>query len=72
MSISVPKLPAALVAVLGFVATVLTAAAPSLSSPWREIAVAVLAVLAVLGVGVTHAAVRAAVKAAHAAGRASR
>jgi uncharacterized membrane protein (DUF4010 family) len=55
---SVPKLPAALVAVLGTLATILAAVQDSLPSPWAEVATAVLAVLTVLGVPVTMRSVR--------------
>lgn len=68
MPIHIPTLPAALMAILGVLATLITAVAPSLPSPWHEVAVAVLAVLTFLGVGAAHAAVRAAVREAHDAG----
>lgn len=43
---NVPKLPGALVVLLGWVASVLAATDGSLASPWREIGAAVLAVFA--------------------------
>lgn len=72
MPITIPKLPAVLVAILGFLATALAGLEPTLSSPWREIVAAVLAVLAVVGVTVTQRAVAAAVRGAHAQGLAAR
>jgi membrane protein implicated in regulation of membrane protease activity len=54
----IPKLPAALVAVLGTLATILAAVQDSLPSPWAEVATAVLAILTVLGVPATVRAVR--------------
>jgi hypothetical protein len=41
----VPKLPSALVVLLGWIASVLAATDGSLPSPWREIGAAVLAIL---------------------------
>jgi len=54
----IPKLPAALVAVLGTLATILAAVQDSLPSPWAEVATAVLAVIAFAGVPVTIRSVR--------------
>jgi hypothetical protein len=54
----VPKLPAALVAVLGTLATILAAVQDSLPSPWAEVATAVLAILTAVGVPVTIRSVR--------------
>ena len=50
---SLPTLPAAVVAVLGALATVLGALAPVLSSPWHEVVVAFLVLLTSVGVGAT-------------------
>ena len=45
-----PVLPSAIVAALGVIGTALVVIEPSLSSPWREIDAAVLAVLTAAGV----------------------
>ncbi|HTY35412.1 hypothetical protein [Mycobacterium sp.] len=67
-----PKLPATLVAVLGVLATVLTAVGDVLPSPWRGIAAVVLAVLTALGVTGTQIAVRAHGEAEYARGASRR
>lgn len=55
----IPKLPAALVAALGTLATILTLVQDVLPSPWSDVAAAVLAILSAVGVRATIAAVRA-------------
>ena len=55
----IPKLPAALVAVLGVVAAVLAVVQPSLPQPWPAVVGGVLALLTLLGVQGTVRAVRA-------------
>ena len=54
---TVPKLPAALVAVLGVLASLLAVVQPSLPEPWPAIAGGVLALLTLVGVQVTHSSV---------------
>ena len=55
---TIPKLPAALVAVLGVIASVLAAVQPSLPDPWPAIVSGLLALLTLVGVPATYLAVR--------------
>lgn len=57
--IPLPKLPGALVAVLGVLATALVAIQPQLPAPWGGVVGVVLAILTALGVVGTNAAIRA-------------
>ena len=63
----VPKFPASVVALLGFIGVALAGAQPTLDSPWREIVTAVLAVGTFAGMWRAQASVTGAVARAHVA-----